>query len=356
MKFEEFVRINKDNFSKYSDVDSINKNFTICKRENNSKRDFIIVQELLGKHVPKRPSQIFSYYEKLVDMIDRLKVFSRQETMLSQGLNAVFYFAETATAIGEYVANHKNLKINSVIRTTREVYNKEKLFEIFEDHCHAPKHYVYGTQQDRDYISKLKRLLIIDDEITSGNTVEEVITEIRKINPGIEIYVASFINLMTPERILEFSLNGIQIISLIFGSIIDEDKKVTLNQKVEPYNTDEFENSLLVLGTEEDMYNALMKARLLEEKGFNVYFQATTRSPIMSSNEDDYSLIMRKEVPSCKDPERKNYLYNLRKYKQIFIFRNVTGNKEFDERMNNLLGMYSIEPIKFYNYSEKEEY
>ena len=357
MKFSDFIRVRKYSFNQYIDRNEIDENFTICKRENNSKRDFIIVQELLGKHVPKHPTSILNYFKLLKnEVIRECKYFDKDNSnIVPSEKNGIFYFAETATMIGEYLADSLNIKHK--LCTTREKKEDKDvlLFEITESHCHAPEHYIYGNAME---LKNLDRILIVDDEITSGNTIKQVIEELRKIiNPNLKIYVASFINLMSPETIIEFTNKYQTIISsLIFGEIRDINKKVELDETVgAPYYTNEFENSYLVLGTEENMYNAYIQALNLENLGFDVYFHATTRSPILPSNENNYSLKMRKQVPSCKDSNRINYVYNLQKYKQIFIFRDITENKKFDEKMKETLNDYSIEPVKFYNYSNKEE-
>lgn len=346
MKIEEFINIQDSKLYNQSDY------FTICKRENNSKRDFIIVQNYLGKHVPQRPSLILNYFNKLKNEINKnTSQFDLNHTMSisSEDINGIFYFAETATAIGKYLKN--NLRINYEFYTTREELkdNKKKLMSITEDHCHAPVHTVVGSTEE---LKKCKRILIIDDEITSGNTIWKVIENIKIINPKIKIFIASFMNLMDEETIMKFIYNDIQIITLVKGQITEKDKKV--NDFDFP-NISEIkrDDSILVLGTEEDMYNALIYAYKLEQQKFDVCFHASTRSPIVPIKNLDYSLKTRTDFISAKDLNRSIYLYNLTKYKQIFIFRDKLVS-DFDERAEELLKDYSILPIQFYDYTRKE--
>lgn len=342
MKFTDFVTTRKD--LKKGNVDDY---FTICKRDNNPKRNFIIVQNYLGKHVPQHPGTIISYFNELAEAINKSSYgdFCLKENRQADG---IFYFAETALAIGEYLKN--KLNINYQFYTTREEPNnyKDVLMDFTEDHCHAPVHLVIGNEKE---LKECKRMLIVDDEITSGNTIWKVIDKLKVINPELEIYIASFINLMTPERILEFFMKNIKIISLFSGDIIDQNKEI---DTTDSYNNflNKAEKSILVLGTEEEMYNALIYAKKLEDQGFNVFFHASTRSPIVPANRDNYSLKTRFNFPSAKDLSRKIYIYNLQKYKQIFVFRDLDKETDFDEKANKLLKDYSELPVKFFNYSK----
>lgn len=347
MKIEDFMHIQDSKLYNQDDY------FTICKRENNSKRDFIIVQNYLGKHVPQRPSLILSYFNKLKNEIDKNTSQFDLDYIInlsSEDKNGIFYFAETATAIGKYLKN--NLRINYEFYTTREELkeNEKKLMQITEDHCHAPVHTVVGNIEE---LKRCKRILIVDDEITSGNTIWKVIENIKIINPKIKIFVASFMNLMNEETMMKFIYNDIQIITLVKGEITDKSKKV---EDFDLPNITEInrDDSILVLGTEEDMYNALIYAYKLEKQKFDVYFHASTRSPIVPIKNMDYSLRTRTDFVSAKDSNRNIYLYNLTKYKQIFIFRDKIVS-DFDEQVEEILKDYSVLPIQFYDYTKKGE-
>ena len=78
--------------------------------------------------------------------------------------------------------------------------------------------------------------------------------------------------------------------------------------------------SILVLGTEECMLPGLMVGRVLEGKGWqNVFFHATTRSPIGISEEADYPIEAGWQVKSFYGDERATYIYNLRPYHHAVI-------------------------------------
>ncbi|UYJ39798.1 MAG: TRSP domain-containing protein [Lachnospiraceae bacterium] len=80
----------------------------------------------------------------------------------------------------------------------------------------------------------------------------------------------------------------------------------------------EIKNSkkVLILGTEEYMFVPMMLASVLKEKNPDIVVKnhATTRSPIMVSNDRGYPLKNRAILESCYEKSRKTYLYNLEDY------------------------------------------
>ena len=78
-------------------------------------------------------------------------------------------------------------------------------------------------------------------------------------------------------------------------------------------------DQILVLGTEEFMYPALLLAAKLEEQGKSVRFHATTRSPIAVSTESEYPLHARYELASIYDNQRRTFVYNLAAYNAVII-------------------------------------
>ena len=123
------------------------------------------------------------------------------------------------------------------------------------------------------------------------------------------------------------------------GKIKDKNKKISIEQlsDIEDLNVlrNEYEHPKtdLVIGTEEDMYNAILKAERLEKSntsGKQYYFQASTRSPICPCNEDDYVLYNRIRFVSAKDDSRIVYLYNLRQYDRIIVMANQSEEQSKD--------------------------
>ena len=79
---------------------------------------------------------------------------------------------------------------------------------------------------------------------------------------------------------------------------------------------------ILVLGTEEFMYPALLLAKELKERLTPniVRFHATTRSPIGISDERGYPITNGIRIHSMYSPERTTYLYDLDTYDNVIVF------------------------------------
>lgn len=324
MKFTDFVDI-KDNLSGF-DPDEL---ISVCKRENNSKRDFIFVNRYQGKHVPARPQDILQLFETLRITISKDSRWNRKENVCIIG------FAETATAIGHYIADNIPNKNYYYLQTTREKSNKQLLVEFKEEHSHATEQALYGDLQK---LQKCDRILFVDDELSTGKTILNFINELEKIGK-FQYSVASFLNLQSEEDEQKFKEKNIDTYCLIKGKIKDKNKKISIEQlsDIEDLNVlrNEYEHPKtdLVIGTEEDMYNAILKAERLEKSntsGKQYYFQASTRSPICPCNEDDYVLYNRIRFVSAKDDSRIVYLYNLRQYDRIIVMANQSEEQSKD--------------------------
>ncbi len=95
-------------------------------------------------------------------------------------------FAETATALGHAVFNAFGSRA-MYIHTTREFLPELEPFVTFEEeHSHATSHRVYCEQPDK--LLQAKRIVLIDDEITTGNTVVNIIETLRQKFPDVKHY------------------------------------------------------------------------------------------------------------------------------------------------------------------------
>lgn len=177
----------------------------------NKKRRFLFVSPLLGKHLAVRPQVslltgallAMMYYHKLTGkeavelpaVVQALKqpkkaqeVFQTVENIgIELSEKTLFIgFAETATALGHAVFNTFQSKA-MYIHTTREVLPDSKPFVTFEEeHSHATSHRVYSEQPEK--LLQATRIVLIDDEITTGNTVVNIIETLRKKFPLVKQY------------------------------------------------------------------------------------------------------------------------------------------------------------------------
>jgi len=345
---------------------------SIAKRENNNKRNYLIVNKLQGKHIPVSPKKSFDMFFRLADIIKNEYL---NERLLLVG------FAETATAIGAALA----IKLNTYyIQTTREnIENVEYLF-FSETHSHASEQKLVKNDIDK-VIDKIDRIIFVEDEITTGNTILNIINIIEKeYSKKITFSVISILNGMTYdseciynhrnikihyilktqnkeyEKIAEkYNLNGkyykaninnpinfkmLKILGYINARRITTGEKYfnaceNLWNKISSEIQIPYNKNILVLGTEEFMFPAIFIAEKLEENNI-VKYHATTRSPICVSFDKNYPLHSRFELVSLYDSERKTYIYNLKCYDEVFVITDSNSNLDFG--VNSLINALSL--------------
>ena len=172
----------------------INDLIEVGKRTNNEKRNFLFISKLLGKHIIVRPDIVKATGVLLASLkypeIDAKNIvrFIKGEDMdiscdLMQESNPtknvlVIGFAETATGLGMAVASA--IKNCTYQTTTREpISGMHNLFSFEEEHCHATTHQCFSLL-DKDFDS-YEEIILVDDEITTGKTMLNLITELRKV-------------------------------------------------------------------------------------------------------------------------------------------------------------------------------
>lgn len=92
----------------------------------------------------------------------------------------------------------------------------------------------------------------------------------------------------------------------------------------------------LVIGTGEFMYVPMQVASSM---GPNVYFQATTRSPIHPTDKKDYTIRNKFVFDSPENAGLTNYLYNItaNQYDELFVFvERISKKNEFDSLLKEL--------------------
>ncbi len=315
---------------------------------HNPKRAFLFVSKVLGKHIPVSPAIMRQTYQILASKIAQKNTRS-----------ALFIgMAETAVGLasGVYEEAIKKRPQSHLITTTRHPLNYSPLGEFKEAHSHATDHLIYNTQQENQKpLSEYKTLILIDDEATTGNTFNNLISSLS--NNGI-------INLNNIEEIITVTLTdwsahslpclantNIQLtkVSLMSGDWqwlpkhnaptpimpnVNVSKKgnatITARQDwgrqgMTHYKAKDWlaqftakpNETVLVLGTGEFLYPPFLAAEAMEKQGANVLFGSTTRSPIAKglaiqsilTFHDNYGL----GIP--------NYCYNVahKKYDRIIL-------------------------------------
>lgn len=335
----------------------------IAKRYKNSKRKYLLVDPLQAKHIPVSPSRAL----EMMDTLGKLVIKKYPEAFLVIG------FAETATAISSVVA--ENIKDCFYIQTTREDVCDNNFLEFEEQHSHAVEQKLVLKNIDSAIINS-PQIIFVDDEISTGNTLLNTVNSVRGKYPEIKdkkIIIASVLNRVSDENIKRLNENNIDCVSLCKINEYDYEKYiVNINTDAPdpiyfdteinfPYINIEADNKppdpriglemsdyrkgldaffdeimaqikiesnekILVLGTEECMYPALIFGKRLEEKyNAEVYCHSTTRSPIGISQQSDYPINNGYQINCFYDDTRVTFIYNIRNYDKVII---VTDSKK----------------------------
>lgn len=347
-----------------------NNTLRIAKRFQNSKRPYLLVNPLQAKHIPVRPSQAADMMEALGDLLAR----KYPQTKLVIG------FAETATAIGAVVA--ERIAPDCVyVHTTREQFPAaNQWIEFLEEHSHAVEQKLRGDQLP-EWLADTECVILVDDEISTGKTLMNMIRELKEQYPAFsekKMVAASILNRVSPENEARMQQAGIESAYLVklpqedyaaqvetiavrgadaaestqrlfhhtrlsCGALKDPrlglpiwDYKHSCMQMAETFCRQMLGGispgaRVLVLGTEECMYPALMLGKVLEQQGMDgsVRCHATTRSPIGICTQEGYPIFSGSKIPSFYEENRTTYIYDTDVYDVVIVVSDtpVKGTK-----------------------------
>ena len=346
----------------------------IAKRYQNKKRNYLLVNPLQAKHIPVSPSQ----------SLKMMKTFGQLLYKKYPQTNLIIGFAETATAIGAAVASCFS-KSCIYLHTTREsIPEVNHWIEFSEEHSHAVEQKL-SADKLLDWIKQSDTILFIEDEISTGKTLINMIQKLKQHFPILsekKLIAASILNRVSSDNLEKLHQAGILCESLVqlaetdYTSIMEklnvqpalpveplsqklncdnsfhipcnnprqgvgiEDYTQSCNQIAQTFITKykdvlHSSQSILILGTEECMYPALLMGKQIEDKfDIPVRCHATTRSPIGICSAESYPIINGYKISSFYSSTRDTYIYNLSHYDTVII---VT-----DTMANNLDGIRSL--------------
>lgn len=342
---------------------------------NNPKRGFLFISKVLAKHYPCKPADILQSYNGLADLL--LATTGQSEKSVFIGM------AETATALGLGVYESwlkKTKKSGIYCQTTRYFLKDQPFLEFEEAHSHASDFYLYLPQQPelKQIFNSADTLVLIDDEISTGNTFANLINTYKKINPALKrAVVVSLLNLSDEQaRQRVNSITGMQVkwLSILTGAYsfsanpdfqfsgINVNSNQDCKKKLLALACgrlgrqglfDSFEGGLdqltcawqknatvLILGTGEFIYHAFLLGLELEKQDFEVYVQSTTRSPILTGAAIGDCLTFTDNYSDGIS----NFLYNskTRPYDYILVCHETPKNAEINTLLS-LLNAISIQ-------------
>ena len=134
----------------------------IAKRENNTKRNYLVVDPLQGKHI------------------------------------------QAAITVGA-----------DYIQTTREVIPGVNYLFFSEEHSHATEQKLVKDDIDRA-VAETDRIIFIEDEVTTGKTIRNIISILdREYDGKFKYSVASLLNGMSEENLERYKRQGISLYYLV---------------------------------------------------------------------------------------------------------------------------------------------
>lgn len=331
----------------------------LAQRENNSKRRYVLVNRFQAKHVPVSPGEALALFDRL----------GAQVYPHFSGKKVTFIgFAETATAIGARLAVNFPGE-GYYIQTTREMLpSRFSVVRFEEEHSHATQQQLY-CHKTQEMLLDSDIVVFVEDEISTGKTILNFIKALEQKGCRNRFAVASLLNSMTTGHLALFQKAGVEVHALYwlhnrFEDYTFEQHEVPrsgggeeapspsirpISGKVEPrlgLPANHYKKAceglvnafcaqageppggrVLVLGTEECMYPAIVCAQALERQwpGTTAMVHATTRSPILPDSHPGYPLFCRNNLESLYEQGRPTFVYNLDCYDAAFVITDATG-------------------------------
>jgi hypothetical protein len=313
---------------------------------HNPKRGFLFVSKVLGKHWPATPREMRRAQAALAAMLPAPEAAAIPTPALFIGL------AETATGLGQGVFE-QYLQAHGpgsaiYVQTTRYPLSGATVLPFTERHSHA-QHLRLHVPEQADMSSafaRAKLLVLVDDELSTGDTFLSLIAAYRALNPGLQAVAAvaltNFMGAVGQARfraaaeglsvgfpsLLEGgygfapradfvatpapSAQGVVDCRRAYSSTASARLGTAATLTLPPGMLDTLiptlprDGTVLVLGSGEFMHPAFVLGSALEAAGFSVRVQSTTRSPVLVGA----GITTRVDLPDPYGEGIPNYLYN----------------------------------------------
>lgn|GEM_PF-1427321 len=355
----------------------------------NPLRAQLIVSKVLAKHLPVPAHRVIASARSLADAIKVDLINRRDVAALPSGAAAsdssitVIGMAETATGLAALVA--EEFPGADLLTTTRDVSDRPDFLLTFtEPHSHAATHHILrGAGR---LLQFPRTVIVIDDEISHGTTLANLIGPLRNRYPDNTYLAASLIDVQVCDQESDVGSasthpkRAIPIVSLAEVSLdvsqrartwvtdhgdafafprnscelhgqwtsLDVPSSPLLDARhgVESWTPDLATpllraarqardqhdwKRILVIGAEEFMYPSIAIAQAL-----NADVQSTTRSPIALLDRPDYPFSGGFTFPSLYDPRVPAYLYesataqNQGQYEDVVVVLPASVSEMYD--------------------------
>jgi hypothetical protein len=302
----------------------------------NTRRGFLIVSRVLGRHVPTRPDVMRASSDALAARLPG----DFAGPVLFVGM------AETAITLGQSVqeayARETGRGDCSYIHSTRQRIGQSELLCFDEPHSHASAHLLYAPEAlgGLAALADVRTLVLVDDEVSTGRTFVNLAQSLASYLPRLErLCVAVLTDWTGGDCFLSRLPVPASTHALLHGGYrwvgdpldiksaaasVPTNQLGHLDQRVNygrlgltaaPRALANFRqrlgsdlpHALHVIGTGELHYPAFLLAELLAAEGHDVLVQATTRSPARLGG----AITARSNFADNYGTGVANYLYNL---------------------------------------------
>ncbi|MFJ8824768.1 phosphoribosyltransferase [Streptomyces sp. NPDC102467] len=331
----------------------------------NPKRAHLLVSNVLGKHVPQRPSVVWRAGHELGVRVRELLGDEAAARAVVLG------YAETATGLGHSVAD--GLALAPYLHSTRRPVEGVASAGGFEEsHSHATSHLL--LPKDPELLAGDGPLVLVDDEFSTGNTVLNTVRALHELHARAHYVIVALVDMRSPGdqgRLEAFAQEigaRVDLVVMARGSVRLPDGVLEKGQALvaaheaaavpaarrergeitrigdigwpgglpdggrhgfTPAHRARLEAALpgmaerlaphvhgrvLVLGNEELMYAPLRLATALEATGADVAYSTTTRSPVLAVDDPGYAIRTRLVFPAHDAPADgpgERYAYNV---------------------------------------------
>ena len=332
----------------------------------NPKRGYLFVSRVLGKHIPVRPSVMDGIHAELAERIS-----------LYGSTAYVVGMAETAVGLGAGVARHLAASCsNCVFHHTTRFLVPNPWVRIREAHSHADTmHMAALNDGPRHIVSEAEDLVLVDDEVTTGRTLAQL-AESLLAQPELamvkRLHIVSIASWLAPadrEALLNRipdTIQDVRFVQLMAGQFRftpSPDYQAQLPMEVDTafcpvlldretgaprvpieseglygvVATSAAEHALIptaqpvaIFGMGEFLDLPFRLALSLEQRGADVLFQSSTRSPIALGDCIESWL----EHPAPGAPEKRHFLYNPSMVRSPLAFDGI-GRLDLAEALEN---------------------
>ncbi|MFF2566576.1 phosphoribosyltransferase [Streptomyces sp. NPDC058084] len=195
----------------------------------NPRRAHLLVSNVLGKHVPQRPSVVREAGHGLGVRVRQL--LGDEEAARA----VVLGYAETATGLGHSVAD--GLALTPYLHSTRRPVEGVPTAGGFEEsHSHATSHLL--LPEDPKLLAGDGPLVLVDDEFSTGNTVLNTIRDLHERHPRERYVVVALVDMRGPEdrdRLTAFAAElgaRVDLITLAAGTVALPDGVLAKGQEL----------------------------------------------------------------------------------------------------------------------------